>query len=217
MPRPASDIRHRLIVSARQRFLSEGVEGASLRQIAKDAGTNIGMVYYYFKTKEELFLAVVQDVYGVLLADMERSLAGDAPEEQLFGQLYERLSRLSDEELDVLRMLIREALVSSPRLRELGGLFLRGHVPLLLGHIGRGIQEQRLRGDLPPTLLMAASFVLGLIPQLVRRTVGPLDPRLDAFLPTPEQIAHGMVDILFRGIAREAQPSAADDPPSTRK
>jgi len=202
MARPASDIRQRLIVSARERFLTEGVDGASLRQIAKDAGTNIGMVYYYFKTKDELFLAVVQDVYGDLLADMERSLAGDAPEEQQFARLYERMSRLSDEELKVLRMLIREALVSSPRLRELGDLFLRGHVPLLLGHIGRGIQEGRLRGDVPPTLLMAASLLLGLLPQIVRRVVGPLDARLDAFLPSPEQIARGMADILFHGISR---------------
>ena len=211
MARPASDIRHRLIVSARERFLVEGVDGASLRQIAKDAGTNIGMVYYYFKTKDELFLAVVQDVYGVLLADMERALGADVPAEQQFAALYARLSQLSEEELHVLRMIIREALVSSPRLRELGDLFLHGHVPLLLGRIGRGIQEGSLRGDLPPTLLMAASFILGLIPQIIRRVVGPLDPRLDAILPTPEQIARGMADILFRGIASVPQPPAADE------
>jgi AcrR family transcriptional regulator len=209
MARPASDIRHRLIVSARTRFLHEGVDGASLRQIARDAGTNIGMVYYYFKTKDELFLAVVQDVYGVLLEDMAQSLQGDAPEEQRFAALYERLSRLSEEELQVLRMLIREALASSPRLKELGNLFLHGHVPLLLGHLGRGIQEQRLRGDLPPTLLMAASFLLGLMPQVIRRVVSPLDARLEALLPTPEQIAHGMAQILFHGISHDPQPTAA--------
>jgi AcrR family transcriptional regulator len=44
MARPASDIQKRIFVAARARFLSEGVDGASLRQIAKDAGTNIGMV-----------------------------------------------------------------------------------------------------------------------------------------------------------------------------
>ena len=212
MARPASDIRHRLIVSARARFLHEGVDGASLRQIAKDAGTNIGMVYYYFKTKDELFLAVVQDVYGVLLADMAQCLHGDAPEEQRFSALYDRLSRLSEEELQVLRMLIREALASSPRLKELGPLFLQGHVPLLLNHLGRGIQEQRLRGDLPPTLLMAASFVLGLMPQVIRRVVSPLDPRLEALLPTPEQISHGMTQILFHGISYDPQPTAAEKP-----
>jgi len=208
MARPASDIRHRLIVSARARFLSEGVDGASLRQIAKEAGTNIGMVYYYFKTKDELFLAVVQDVYGDLLADMERSLSAAGTEQQQFQLLYERISRLSDEELQVIRMLMREALVSSPRLRGLAELFLRGHIPLLLGHLARGIEAGRVRDDLPPTLLLGATLVLGIMPQIVRRSVGPLDPRLDALLPRPEQIAHGMADILFHGIS---QPKAADE------
>jgi AcrR family transcriptional regulator len=44
MARPRSDIRPRLLASARARFLREGVDGASLRSIAKDAATNIGMV-----------------------------------------------------------------------------------------------------------------------------------------------------------------------------
>jgi AcrR family transcriptional regulator len=45
MARPASDIAPRIVHAARERFLFEGVDGASLRNIAKDAGTNIGMVY----------------------------------------------------------------------------------------------------------------------------------------------------------------------------
>jgi AcrR family transcriptional regulator len=38
--------------------LGDGVDGASLREIAREAGTNIGMVVYYFATKDDLFLAV---------------------------------------------------------------------------------------------------------------------------------------------------------------
>ena len=61
--------------AARERFLTEGVDGASLREIARDAGTSIGMVYYYFPTKDELFLAVVEEVYAKLLADLASALA----------------------------------------------------------------------------------------------------------------------------------------------
>ena len=45
MARPRSDIEPRIVHAARRRFLKEGVDGASLRTIAKDAGTSIGMVY----------------------------------------------------------------------------------------------------------------------------------------------------------------------------
>ena len=62
MARPRSDIEPRIVHAARRRFLKEGVDGASLRTIARDAKTSIGMVYYYFPTKDDLFFAVVEEV-----------------------------------------------------------------------------------------------------------------------------------------------------------
>jgi AcrR family transcriptional regulator len=204
MARPPSDIAARIITAARARFLREGVEGASLRQIAKDAGTNIGMVYYYFKTKDDLFLAIVQDVYGVLLADMTQILlASDLPEEQRFGPLYERVSRLSSEEFDVLRLILREALVSSTRLKHLGDLFLRGHIPIVLTALTQAVAKERLRGDHNPLLLMAAAFSLGIMPQLVRRVIDTTE--IAIALPDPGEIARVMSEFLLHGIARQKE------------
>lgn len=204
MARPASDIAARIITAARTRFLREGVDGASLRQIAKDAGTNIGMVYYYFKTKDDLFLAIVQDVYGGLLADLTPILTSDLPEEQRFDPLYQRVSQLKPEEFDVLRLVLREALISSTRLRHLGELFLRGHIPVVLNLLSQGIAKQRLRGDRSPLLLMAAVFSLGMMPQIVRRVLGSTE--IPVALPDPSEIAHVMSDILLHGIAQPKDP-----------
>jgi AcrR family transcriptional regulator len=209
MARPASDIKARVIQAARERFLTLGVDGASLRHIAKDAETSIGMVYYYFKTKDELFLAVVLDVYEGLLTDIARLLGGDEPEEERFTALYRRLAQLSEEEFQVLRLVLREALVSSTRLTELGQLFIRGHVPVVLGCIVQGIAKQRLRGDLPPVILLASSLLLGIMPQIARRLLDSIALPAVSLLPTPDAIAHGMAAILFHGIAREAMPLTA--------
>ena len=46
MARPRGDIAPRILHAARKRFLVEGVDGASLRAIARDARTNKGMIYY---------------------------------------------------------------------------------------------------------------------------------------------------------------------------
>ncbi|MEY4583264.1 MAG: hypothetical protein RL701_7967 [Pseudomonadota bacterium] len=203
MARPASDIRERLIVAARARFLLEGVDGAALRQIAKDAGTNIGMVYYYFKTKDELFLAVVQDVYGGLLTDIDRAFGGEGSEEERFGALYQRLSRLSDAEFAVVRLVLREALVSSTRLAELGQLFFRGHIPIVMRCLVEGIAQQRLRSDLSPILLLVSSLVLGFMPQVAQRLVlssQALPPALQQQVPKPEEVARGLASILMHGI-----------------
>lgn len=208
MARPASDIRERLIVAARARFLLEGVDGAALRQIAKDAGTNIGMVYYYFKTKDELFLAVVQDVYGGLLADIDSAFSSAGSEEERFHALYQRISRLNDAEFTVLRLVLREALVSSTRLAELGQLFFRGHIPIVMRCLVEGIAQQRLRADLSPILLLASSLVLGFMPQIAHRIVHSsqtLPPQLQQQLPSPDEVARGMASILMHGISQRGR------------
>ena len=66
MARPRSDIAQRIVSAAAERFLHDGVDGASLRRIAQAAGTNLGMVYYYFPSKDDLFLAVVERHYAPL-------------------------------------------------------------------------------------------------------------------------------------------------------
>src|SRR5215470_9008440 len=112
MARPRSDIRVRIQHAARKRFLREGVDGASLRAIAKDARTSIGMVYYYFPSKDDLFLAVVEEVYERVLASLARALADDVPVSARIERLYRVLGAFHEDELTVLRLVIREALVS---------------------------------------------------------------------------------------------------------
>ncbi len=60
MARPRGDISERLVKAAREAFLTQGVDGASLREIAAEAGTSLGMITYYFPTKDDLFLAVLE-------------------------------------------------------------------------------------------------------------------------------------------------------------
>src|ERR1700758_5230733 len=49
--------RQRIIDAARERFMREGYERATVRAIAADAGVDVSMVYYFFDSKEGLFTA----------------------------------------------------------------------------------------------------------------------------------------------------------------
>jgi AcrR family transcriptional regulator len=51
--------RDRLILAARDLFWSHGYEATTLAEIVKQAEVNSGSLYYFFKTKEELLLAVL--------------------------------------------------------------------------------------------------------------------------------------------------------------
>jgi AcrR family transcriptional regulator len=49
--------RQRIIDAARERFMRDGYERATVRAIAADAGVDVAMVYYVFGNKEGLFTA----------------------------------------------------------------------------------------------------------------------------------------------------------------
>jgi AcrR family transcriptional regulator len=67
--------RERLIASAADLMHSQGLERTTLAEIAEAAAVPPGNVYYYFKTKDDLVLAVIESREGdlrALLASFER-------------------------------------------------------------------------------------------------------------------------------------------------
>jgi AcrR family transcriptional regulator len=203
MARPRSDIEPRIVTAARRRFLDEGVDGASLRTIARDAGTSIGMVYYYFPTKDDLFFAVVEEVYVKLVSDMTQELEPNAPVEERIRRLYARVGAVTDAELTTVQLVVREALVSSSRLRRLIARFQRGHIPLVLAALADGAREGSIDPALPPALLLLATLAVGAVPQFVRRTAGKRAPFAD--LPPSDALAPILVRVLFHGIGAPAK------------
>jgi TetR/AcrR family transcriptional regulator len=192
MARTRSDIEPRIVEAARERFLREGVDGASLRAIASDAGTSIGMVYYYFKTKEDLFFAVVEETYGALLEDMTRACDPALPPLERIRALYRRFGAVTDRESEVVRLVIREALVSSERLQRLLARFQRGHFPLVLQAIADGMREGSIRSDVSPLVLLPVVAAVGVVPQFTLRQLAP-----GAFANLPDVL----VDMLATGIS----------------
>jgi AcrR family transcriptional regulator len=214
MARPRSDIQPRIVRAARERFLAEGVDGASLRTIASDAGTNVGMVFYYFPTKDDLFLAVVEEVYSKLLDDLGVALAGDAPVRDRLKRVFTRIGGASDEEMQVVRLVIRESLLSSARFQRVFARMQRGHVAMLLTAFGEGVRSGEIDASIPLPMLLLTALGMGAMPQFVRRAAGDQPPF--AMLPGPEELAQISVDLLFRAI-RAARPAARRRPAAPKE
>src|SRR3569623_166471 len=125
-----------------------------VRAIAREARTSIGMIYYYFPTKDDLFLAVVEEIYVGLLEDIEKRLARRRPVMERVRLLFQRMGTLEGDERDVVRLIIREALTSPGRLDKLIRRFQRGHLPLLFDLIADAVADGLFRDDLPVGLLL---------------------------------------------------------------
>lgn len=217
MARPRSDIRSRLLQAARRRFLAEGVDGASLRTIATDAKTNVGMVVYYFPTKDELFLAVVEHAYARLLEDMTRAIRQPKSVRDRLAAAFARLGEASDEELEVIRLVVREALLvpASPRFAKLLARFRQGHFAVLLQTLAEGVQNGELDGSVPLPLLMIATFAMGGVPQILRRIAREESPF--SSLPPPPELAEKALELLLRGIGAPMKSERTAAPPKRNK
>lgn len=197
MARPRSDIEPRIVTAARTRFLESGVDGASLRGIAADAGTSIGMVYYYFPTKDDLFFAVVEELYQRLLQDIERAVSPDVAVVERLERLFARVARLTEDELLVIRLVFREALSSSERFSRLRERFQSGHIPLIARLVGDGYATQTFDRNLHPMVAMLSVAGLAVVPQMIRRALDGHLPFPDA--PAGEQLSKLLVEVLLRG------------------
>ena len=75
----------KILLEAKNEFLSKGYTFASLREIVKKAGVTTGAFYGYFKNKEQLFDALVEEQYSETLKmyhDTLETFFNIAPEEQ---------------------------------------------------------------------------------------------------------------------------------------
>ncbi|PNU03748.1 TetR family transcriptional regulator [Novosphingobium guangzhouense] len=71
--RRPKEVRERVLAAALHAFATVGFEGASTRAIANDAQVTQSLLLYHFKTKDELWRAVLQDIAS--MEKMEQLLA----------------------------------------------------------------------------------------------------------------------------------------------
>jgi len=86
MPRNAEATRERILDAAAQLFAKRGFEGVTVRQIMSRAGADVALAYYHFKSKRDLFDAVLlrraqtlNELRLAALADVEERHRDDPP------------------------------------------------------------------------------------------------------------------------------------------
>ena len=91
--------RKSLLSSAARIFCKHGLEGASIDQVAQAAGYTKGAFYANFKSKEELFLVMLDQQFARELERLDRALAGtDEPHEELRAAAADAIHFASGEE-----------------------------------------------------------------------------------------------------------------------
>jgi TetR/AcrR family fatty acid metabolism transcriptional regulator len=86
-----TDRRRELLDAAVRVFAEKGFHASRVGDIAEDAGVAHGLLYHYFRSKEEVLETIFREVWELLAADTERiEQSGVALREQLrrFARIY---------------------------------------------------------------------------------------------------------------------------------
>ena len=98
------ETRQHLLECAKREFLEKGYMKASLRNICKEAGVTTGALYFFFKDKEDLLAALVEEPLRQLYAIMEEHYATEMHNEDQVAQL----DIADDGDLEASRQIIRQ-------------------------------------------------------------------------------------------------------------
>ncbi len=82
IPDTSANVRQRLLDAALQLFSSKGYAATSVRELVEAAGVTKPVLYYYFKNKEGLYLALMGDALGDFfqVAEQARTAPGSVAE-----------------------------------------------------------------------------------------------------------------------------------------
>jgi AcrR family transcriptional regulator len=141
------DTRERLVDVALEVFASAGFEGATTREIARRAGVALAALPYHFSTKEALWKAAADRIFGLLGESFRRQLAGlEGVDVRTRLRLVLRdFVRFQAAHPELHRFMIQEGIARTPRLEWL----VETHIRPIYTFVTAMIEEGERSGFLP--------------------------------------------------------------------
>ncbi|MDQ7824405.1 MAG: TetR/AcrR family transcriptional regulator [Candidatus Eremiobacteraeota bacterium] len=135
----AATTQERIKHSAQTLFAERGFWGTSVQEIADKAEVNKAMLFYYFKSKENLYFSIIEEIFSAIIVRLEEKMKEKStPPDRLmvvltlYGELYSDSAHF-----DTFRILMQDIMGPGERVRDK----LRGHVMKVLNAIAEVIRE----------------------------------------------------------------------------
>ena len=197
-PRVVEDRREQIIDAAMRVFAQKGFKGATNRDLAHEAGITTGLIYYYFKSKEDLLRAALEERSPVqVMAHITPEMLEQPPDVLLPLLIMRVLNRVESEQfVSVIRVLLPEVLHGSAEVAPIALSFFQRVIAFLSNYLKIQATRGRVRADLDvdAAAQVIASSMIGMV---MRRQIMH-DPSVLTY--THEEIAQAILGTLFQGI-----------------
>lgn len=168
-------LREQLLNSAREIAATEGAEAINIRRLATQAGIASGTVYNYFKSKEDVLLALTEEYWRKAMTEMRQAIHADTFTGQVV-EIYAFLRASIDDSAGALMGSLRDVEADGRERMAAMQAGLRSAIVQQLeadGHIRANVWNERFTRE------RYADFVLANLLMLLQKKVDSIDFFLD--------------------------------------
>jgi TetR/AcrR family transcriptional regulator len=142
----------KILHAAREEFIAQGLRGARMQAIADRADVNKALVHYYFRSKEKLYGAVLENILTTIGSALRAQLSKEREVDdlrQLLRQIVTVYIKTLQSNQDFPRFILREMADGGARLKGLVEVFLAnfGDIPR---HLYLQLVKETGKGRLRP-------------------------------------------------------------------
>ena len=190
--------RRAILHAAVKVFAEKGYEGCRIADIAKQAGVAYGLVYHYFRSKEELLEHVLAEQWAVFIDALETISASAAAAPDQLAAMCDFAIEVYRTAPAVVRVVLLEVARTPNALRS-GSTrqAFEGAVNIIARVIRRGQERGEIRQSADP--MITAAGVLGAIEMsLTGLVLGVVGAAGDGDV---ERVKRGVVDLMLGGVS----------------
>jgi AcrR family transcriptional regulator len=201
-----SDAREDLLRAAAEVFSERGFKEASVDEVAARAGYSKGALYWHFKSKNELFFALMDATVDAPAREMIELFQSAPPEQDMAPEGSHRFVELVREQRELL-LLEHEYWSQAVRDPELGAHYAT-HRRKLRSALGQALKvrfERLGTPDLPIEPDEIATVVMGLFAGLAQQRL--IDPT-----SVPDQLFGKTLVLIYRGLLVSTHDGAEQTP-----
>jgi TetR/AcrR family transcriptional regulator len=111
----------KILEAAKKIFIQKGLDGARLDEIATEAGINKALLHYYFRSKENLFQTIFDQMIAKIVPDFTALVESNKPIEEKIEHFVHRYIDFVSENPQLPVFMITEVNRSPERMKEILG------------------------------------------------------------------------------------------------
>jgi AcrR family transcriptional regulator len=157
MTTPEPGMSEKILFTARGLFIRHGYHGLAMRQIAESLGVSKPAIYYHFKDKESLFLAILNDYLDAMETAIDRITSEPVSSREKIRQFMEYVLVQPSEQSAIIHLARQEmGQLSEPARRSFEQAYRRKFIGKIEAIFQTGMQQ----GEFKPIKPEVATWTL---------------------------------------------------------